>query len=249
MILMFSGIGYTLAPFFGSLLFDKVGQISPYVLFAAIQIAFSVSLPWLMSNRVNDRLVDSVVSLKRSFQVHQSLVESQRQEKITKGKQVKNASIRFIDFFIYRRILFPILAGCMFQYQQSSMEPIFANWLKEVSPEINQVQIGGIYTITPICFIIGNIICQILRNFLDRRVIIMCGTLVNAGGAVMLGPSHVFGLPNKLSDICIGCGLIGIGCAMVFPNALPEITFQVNAVFKLNKDYNNNMAAGIFRLL
>lgn len=75
------------------------------------------------------------------------------------------------------------------------------------------------------------------------------GSLVNAGGSLLLGPSYIFNAPDKLEYVCIGCGLIGIGCAMVFPNALPEICLQVNAVFKKNKDYNNNMAAGIFRLL
>lgn len=35
-ILMFSGIGYTLAPFFGSILFSYAGKMSPFIVFAAI---------------------------------------------------------------------------------------------------------------------------------------------------------------------------------------------------------------------
>lgn len=75
------------------------------------------------------------------------------------------------------------------------------------------------------------------------------GALFNVGGNLLLGPSQILNAPDKLYLVCLGSALIGIGCAMVFPNGLPEICFQVNAVFKKNKDYNNNMAAGIFRLL
>lgn len=35
-ILMFSGIGYTLAPFLGSLLFHFAGKMSPFLVFSAV---------------------------------------------------------------------------------------------------------------------------------------------------------------------------------------------------------------------
>ena len=61
-ILMFSGIGYTLAPFFGSILY-KLNEMAPYIFFAVIQILFAILLGRLLPQEVNDRLVDSVMSL------------------------------------------------------------------------------------------------------------------------------------------------------------------------------------------
>jgi MFS family permease len=98
-------------------------------------------------------------------------------------------------------------------------------------------------------FIVGSIFSQPLKKFLDRRIVIVLGSLFNVIGALLLGPSHFFDAPDKLYLVAIGCGFIGIGCACVFPNALPEICYQVNMVFKKNKEFNNNFAAGIFRLM
>lgn len=72
LILMFSGIGYTLAPFFGSVLFEKVAEISPYLVFAAIQIAFSLTLSCLMTKDVNQRMIDSVITLTNSIKLNRS---------------------------------------------------------------------------------------------------------------------------------------------------------------------------------
>lgn len=66
-ILMFSGIGYSLAPFFGSLLYDYVGQMSPFIVFSAIQITFSMTLGCLLTSDVNNRLIDSVYSMVQSM--------------------------------------------------------------------------------------------------------------------------------------------------------------------------------------
>lgn len=99
------------------------------------------------------------------------------------------------------------------------------------------------------CFIVGSILSQPFKKLIDRKLIIMIGTLFCATGAVLIGPSEHLGIPQKLGIITTGCAFLGIGAACVFPNALPEICFQVNKVFKLNKEFNNNFAAGIFRLM
>ena len=62
-ILMFSGIGYTLAPFFGSFLYEYLGQMSPYIFFGVIQICFALALGRLLPDSVNNRLADSMMSL------------------------------------------------------------------------------------------------------------------------------------------------------------------------------------------
>ena len=69
---------------------------------------------------------------------------------------IKRKSISFIDFFTHRRIFFATMAGTLFQYTQSCLEPVFVLRLKEF--DLPQVAIGGIYTITPLMFIVGNII-------------------------------------------------------------------------------------------
>jgi MFS family permease len=135
----------------------------------------------------------------------------------------------------------------MFQYTQSCLEPVFALRLKEF--DLNQVAIGGIYTITPLMFIVGNILIQPLKKKFDRRIIMIIGCILNAIAGILIGPSERFGLPQKLGILCSGSAFLGVGCACTFPNALPEICTQVNAVFKLNKEFNNNFAAGIFRLM
>ena len=121
--------------------------------------------------------------------------------------------------------------------------------LKKFDPCPSQVAIGALYTITPLCFIIGNILTQPFKKKVDRRIIIIIGSMFNALGAVLIGPSETLELPQHIGVTAAGSAVMGIGCACVFPNALPEICFQVNAVFKLNKEFNNNFAAGIFRLM
>lgn len=69
-ILMFSGVGYTLAPFFGSILYAYVGPMSPYIVFASIQLVFALTLSCVLTKDVNKKLVDSVYSLKHS--IHES---------------------------------------------------------------------------------------------------------------------------------------------------------------------------------
>lgn len=101
--------------------------------------------------------------------------------------EIKMRSIKFKDFFINRKILFATLAGTLFQFTQSCMEPVFASRLKEFG--LSFVQIGLIYTITPLCFIIGSILSQPLKKFIDRRIIMIIGAFLCCVASLLIGPS------------------------------------------------------------
>jgi len=89
------------------------------------------------------------------------------------------------------------------------------------------VKIGGLYTITPITFILGSVFSQVLKKQqIERRLVIMIGSILNAVSFILMGPSIALGMnQDKVSIVAGGCILLGIGCGFVFPNALPEICF------------------------
>lgn len=112
-ILMFSGIGYTLAPLFGSILFQYLGPMAPYWVFGGIQLAFSVGLPCIVSKDVNNRIADSVMSSRR-----QSILELHDEDlpNSNKPKEAKKMKATFSDYFTHPKIFFAVIAGTMFQY-------------------------------------------------------------------------------------------------------------------------------------
>lgn len=64
-ILMTSGVGFTLAPLFGSILYQTTGHQSPFIMFGTIQLLLGVFLRFIITARVNRQIEDSVM-LSRS---------------------------------------------------------------------------------------------------------------------------------------------------------------------------------------
>ena len=79
-----------------------------------------------------------------------------------KDKKQLPRKLRLYHFFILRRVLFPLLTGAFFQLNSSGLEPILA--LRLQSEDVSQIQIGLFYALTPLFFIIGAIVSQVVKH-------------------------------------------------------------------------------------
>jgi MFS family permease len=117
-ILMTSGVGFTLAPVLGSILYDTIGHQSPFIMFGTIQLLLGIFLRLIITTKVNRKIEDSVM-LSRSRKLSMAIdLHSESQSVIpnlpAKDKIKLRRKLKFYHFLIQRRILFPLLAGAFF---------------------------------------------------------------------------------------------------------------------------------------
>lgn len=74
-----------------------------------------------------------------------------------KEKKKLRRKLKFYHFLIQRRILFPLLSGAFFQLDSAALEPVMSPRLKELG--VSQIGIGGFFSLCPLFFIIGAIVC------------------------------------------------------------------------------------------
>lgn len=118
---------------------------------------------------------------------------------------IKRTRLRVVDFFINPKILFASLAGAMFQFNLACLEPNFV--FKLINEKLTVIQIGLLYGVTPTAFILTSIFLRQIRKTFDRKIIIIGGSIINALGSILIGPSYIFKIPVKVWIIIVGCAV------------------------------------------
>ena len=124
------------------------------------------------------------------------------------------------------------------------MEPILAQRLTEF--RLNTMQIGWFFAIWPIFYIPASILVQYMPNSIEKRVTIICSTLMSAVAFAFVGPSEMFGFPDSLLLMIIGQALLGIFTATLMIPGLPEMVESTLPYFPGQERRVNDISSGIF---
>lgn len=77
---------------------------------------------------------------------------------------------------------------------------------------------GAMFMIMPVFFIVGSIAAQIFKKWLDRRIIMITGSLLAFVAALLIGPSTFLNFnQDKLGIVITGLVIMGISAGSIFP--------------------------------
>ena len=96
----------------------------------------------------------------------------------------------YIKLLKIRRYLLASLTGSLAYFSYCYLEPILALRLTEFN--MNYIQIGLIFTITPIFFIGSSIGVQFLPITIERRAILIVALFLSFFANICVGPSQIF---------------------------------------------------------
>lgn len=88
------------------------------------------------------------------------------------------------------------LCGPISYFSYVFMEPILAIRLLDYG--LSKIQIGLFFAICPLTYMVSGVSIQYLPKWLDNRVPLFIASVLIFFGGLLIGPSAVFGFPDKL---------------------------------------------------
>ena len=100
-------------------------------------------------------------------------------------------------------------------------EPILAFRAEEFN--LSQFQVGLIFCILPVFYMIFTLMPQRIPNGVEKRAIIIFACFAIAGFNLCVGPSKMLHMPDSLAIMCFGLIMHGICEPFVIVPSLPEM--------------------------
>ena len=113
-------------------------------------------------------------------------------------------------------------ALCYFAF--GYFEPILALRLNEPSYNLSTLMVGVIFALNAFFYIVGSPLLQFIPKNIEKRAIMLTGSLIVAACLILHGPSHYLGLPDdSLILLSVGFSLLGLFLPLMLVPCLPEI--------------------------
>ena len=109
-------------------------------------------------------------------------------------------------------------------------------------------QVGFFFGIPSASYMIGAILYNKLPKYVDLKVWIIVGSLINVLSLLVVGPEEYTYLPTNLISVGAGLFIMGIGSAILLVPILPQLIAIANNTFPNENQKVSDMSTGFFSL-
>jgi hypothetical protein len=97
---------------------------------------------------------------------------------------------------------------------------------------------GYYFTILSFPYLVSAIVSPIIFKNVPRKLQFVISMIVSSSSFILMGPSNLFGVPEKLYFVLIGMFINGFIVALIFVNAIPEVIECFQVKYKVIEGYD-----------
>jgi MFS family permease len=207
------GIGTTVGPFMGSIIFSICGYLGTFAFFSVVLCLSTFYLNLALPSRLNEN--------------KQTIVS---ESELSPVIELKDGTITYATFFKHKEIMMFLFAcwisSILFYYYGNILSVQLTHGMG-----LNEKYIGIYFCLSSIGYALASPLSAMLTKTFSRRYLIMASFTIVGIGSLLVGPSRLLGLPENPWLMGIGMFITGMGNPFLYINILPEMISTMKAKY------------------